>query len=142
MLVRLMYASRAAAGVDAEELANLLRQSRSGNAASGITGLLCLSDGVFIQLIEGGRDSVSRLYNRIAQDSRHTDVQLLHFEEVTERRFSGWTMGRIDMSRINTALLLKYSEKATLDPYSMSGSAVIKLFEELLATSSVTGDRA
>ena len=38
MLVRLMYASRPAAGVDAEEVQAILRQSRSGNHEVGVTG--------------------------------------------------------------------------------------------------------
>ena len=48
---------------------------------------------------------------------------------------------RIDrnMARLNRALLLKYSETATLDPYSVSGAVSMALFEELVATASVVG---
>jgi len=42
MLVRLMYASRARAGLDNEEVAAILRQSRANNARDGLTGALCL----------------------------------------------------------------------------------------------------
>ena len=141
MLVRLMYCSRAAAGVDLEELASLLRQSRLSNASAGVTGMLCFSEGLFIQVIEGGRGPVNRLYQRIVSDPRHADVVLLFYEEITERRFSGWTMGQVNMARINTAMLLKYSETPTLDPYAVSGKVTMALFEELLATASVVGDR-
>ena len=141
MLVRLMYCSRAAQGVDGEELALLLRQCRSHNGDAGITGMLCYSDGLFIQVLEGGRSGVNRLYQRILADTRHTDVVLLVYEEISQRRFAGWTMGQVNMARINTAMLLKYSEKASLDPYSVSGRVTMALFEELLATASVVGDR-
>ncbi|MFZ9429455.1 MAG: BLUF domain-containing protein, partial [Burkholderiaceae bacterium] len=80
MLVRLMYCSRAAKGVDAEEMALLLRQSRSHNTEAGITGMLCHSDGLFIQVLEGGRSAVNRLYQRILADARHTEVVLLVYE--------------------------------------------------------------
>jgi Sensors of blue-light using FAD len=141
MLVRLMYVSRAANGVDQEELNAILRHSRPNNGTRGITGMLALSDGLFIQVLEGGRSEVSGLYNRIVQDARHHDVQILVFEEITERRFAGWTMGQVNLSRINTALLLKYSEKPRLDPYAVSGRVTMALFEELLNTASVVGDR-
>lgn len=141
MLVRLMYVSRASNGVDQEELNAILRHSRPANGARGITGMLALSDGLFIQVLEGGRAEVSGLYNRIVQDARHHDVQILVFEEITERRFAGWTMGQVNLARINTALLLKYSEKPRLDPYAVSGRVTMALFEELLNTASVVGDR-
>ncbi|MCW5665437.1 MAG: BLUF domain-containing protein [Piscinibacter sp.] len=138
MLVRLLYASRAAEGVGQEELAAILRKSRQHNPGTGVTGLLCLSGGIFLQVLEGGRSQVSALYNRIAQDPRHRDVVLLTYDEIAERRFAGWSMGVIDLSRLNPALLLKYSEKAVLDPYTLSGKVSMALFEELIATASVT----
>lgn len=138
MLVRLLYASRAAEGVGQEELAAILRKSRQNNPGAGVTGLLCLSGGIFLQVLEGGRLQVSALYNRISQDPRHRDVVLLTYDEIAERRFAGWSMGVIDLSRLNPALLLKYSEKAVLDPYALSGRVSIALFDELIATASVT----
>jgi hypothetical protein len=137
MLVRLMYASRAAKPLDGEELAQILRQSRANNARSGVTGLLCTSGGLFIQVLEGGRAAVNTLYNRLAADPRHTEVTLLAYEEISERRFAGWAMGQVNLARLNPAVLLKYSESASLDPYSMSGAASAALFDELVATAAV-----
>ena len=140
MLVRLLYASRAQAGPPSGELlASILKQSQANNPKCGVTGLLCFSGSVFLQVLEGGRDRVNALYRRIAADARHSDVVLLVYEEVCERRFGGWSMGRVDMARLNPALLLKYSETTALDPYAMSGRASMALFEELVATASVSG---
>jgi Sensors of blue-light using FAD len=139
MLVRLMYASRAASPVDQEELSAILRQSKAANPALGITGVLCCSGGVFIQVLEGGRASVNRLYNRIVTDPRHAEVTLLAYEEIAERRFAGWSMGQVHTGRLNPALLLKYSETATLDPYAVSGKATEALFEEMIATAAIMG---
>ena len=139
MLVRLLYASRALPAVDQDELVAILRQSKANNPEIGVTGVLCYSQGVFLQVLEGGRDAVNRLYNRIAADPRHTDVTLLSYEEIGERRFAGWSMGQVDMSRLNPALLLKYSEKPTLDPFTVSGRVSLALFEELMATASIVG---
>jgi hypothetical protein len=137
MLVRLMYASRAAKPLDPEELTHILRQSRVANPKIGVTGVLCSTGDLFIQVIEGGRAAVNRLYNRIAADPRHTEVTLLAYEETAERRFAGWAMGQVNLARLNPALLLKYSETATLDPYAISGKAAMALFDELVATASV-----
>ena len=139
MLVRLMYASRAVPAVDQEELLAILRKSKANNPALGVTGVLCFSEGIFLQVLEGGRSAVNTLYNRIASDHRHTQVELLHYEEIGERRFAGWSMGQVNMARLNPALLLKYSERATLDPFSVSGAISMALFEELVATASVVG---
>lgn len=139
MLVRLMYASRAVDGTDAETLASIVKQSKANNGGAGITGLLCFSDGIFLQVLEGGRNAVSAIYNRIAADPRHRDVVLLSYAEITERRFSGWSMGQVNLGRLNPALLLKYSETAVLDPYAVSGEVSMKLLDELVATASIVG---
>ncbi|MEY4563467.1 MAG: hypothetical protein RLZZ618_2744 [Pseudomonadota bacterium] len=139
MLVRLMYASRAADSVTQDELAQIMKRAKADNPAAGITGVLCFSAGVFLQVLEGGRASVNALYNRIAQDRRHSDVTLLSFEEIGERSFACWSMGQVNLSRINPGLLLKYSETAVLDPFAVSGAVSMALFEELMATASIVG---
>jgi len=138
MLVRLTYASRANDGVTPEALTAILKTSRSHNLDAGITGVLVFSDVIFLQVLEGGRDAVSGLYNRIAQDRRHRDVVLLGYDEIGERRFAGWAMGQANLSRLNPGVLLKYSERAVLDPYALSGTAAIALFEELVATAVIS----
>jgi hypothetical protein len=138
MLVRLLYASRAVDRSDGA-IEAILSQSRHFNPTSGITGILCYGGGIFLQAIEGGRSPVSELYGHIQQDKRHKDVVLLHYEEITERRFGGWTMGQVNMSKINSSILLKYAEKPELDPYSVSGKVSLALLEELMATASIIG---
>jgi hypothetical protein len=139
MLVRLMYASRAVPALDQEELVTILRQSKANNPGTGVTGVLCFSGGIFLQVLEGGRSAVNKLYNRIGADPRHTDVELLLYEEIGERRFASWSMGQVNMSRLNPSLLLKYSATAALDPFAVSGKVSLALFEELVATASVIG---
>ena len=139
MLVRLMYASRAVPAIDQDTLFAILRKSKANNPSVGVTGVLCFSEGIFLQVLEGGRSAVSQLYNRIAYDIRHTSVELLCYEEIGERRFAGWSMGQVNMSRLNPALLLKYSERPTLDPFAVSGHVSMALFHELMATASIVG---
>lgn len=138
MLVRLLYASRVTDTSD-EAIGAILAQSRKHNPECGITGILCYGGGIFLQAIEGGRMAVSELYGNIQRDPRHKDVVLLHYEEISERRFGGWTMGQVNTSKVNTTILLKYAEKAVLDPYAVSGKVSLALLEELMATASIMG---
>jgi hypothetical protein len=137
MLVRLLYASRAATSLTPEAVECILSSSRAGNMAKGITGLLCHSGDIFMQVLEGGREAVNALYLDIARDPRHSDVILLHYEEITERRFAGWTMGQVNLARVNPSILLKYSERPVLDPYAVPGKVSLALLEELIATASI-----
>mgnify|MGYP003616531505 FL=1 len=138
MLVRLLYASRAVDNTQPAVQA-ILDSARRHNQDSGVTGVLVYGGGVFMQAIEGGRQAVSDLYGTISRDPRHKDVALLHYEEIVERRFGSWTMGLVDVSRVNASVLLKYSERAVLDPYGVSGKVSLALLEELMATASIVG---
>ncbi|GGX88421.1 BLUF domain-containing protein [Vogesella alkaliphila] len=139
MLVRLLYASRAAQPYSAEVLDSILAQSHKHNPERGLTGILCYSGDIFIQVLEGGRAEVSSLYNSIVRDPRHQNVELLHFEEIRERRFANWTMGQVNLAKVNPSLLLRFSEKPQLDPFSVRGSASMALLEELIATAAIVG---
>ena len=138
MLVRLLYASRAV-DTSPQAIDAILAQSRQHNPQSGITGILCYGGGIFLQAIEGGRMAVSELYGHIQRDARHKDVVLLHYEEISERRFGGWTMGQVNLSKLNASTLLKYSEKPELNPYAVSGKVSLALLEELMATAAIVG---
>ncbi|HWR87695.1 MAG TPA: BLUF domain-containing protein [Acidiferrobacterales bacterium] len=84
---------------------------------------MCYGGSIFMQVLEGGRNAVNRLYGDIVRDERHRDVVLLRYCEVPERRFSNWTMTQSDLAKTNPSTLLKYSEKPVLDPYAVSGQA-------------------
>jgi hypothetical protein len=138
MLVRLLYASRAV-DTSPDAIETILSQARQHNPVSGITGILCYGGGIFLQAIEGGRMQVSDLFGHIQRDPRHKDVALLHFEEITERRFGGWSMGQVNLNKLNHSLVLKYSEKPELDPYAVSGQVSLALLEDLMASASICG---
>jgi hypothetical protein len=139
MLVRLLYASRAVDGIDDAFLKSVLEQARENNLEHGITGILCTypEGGVFMQLLEGGREAVNRLYGNIVRDRRHSDVTLLDFAEIEERRFASWRMGNVDLSKVNRSSIFRYSEKGELDPFSMSGRSALALLEELASSAAI-----
>lgn len=137
MLIRCLYASRPTPPFDRPMLDRILEQSRKNNPAHGVTGLLCVADNLFLQVLEGGRDEVCDLFNAIVRDDRHSQVRLLVYEEIEERRFGSWTMGQVSLDRLNPALLLKYFRRAELNPFECSGRASLSLLAELVDTASI-----
>jgi len=139
MLVRLLYASRSAFEINEPLIASILERSRKYNLEHGITGILCTSSpgNVFLQLLEGGRAEVNALYGDIVRDPRHRDITLLDYAEIPERRFASWRMGRVNLNRINQGTILRFSESAVLDPFTMSGPTALALLDELTSTAAI-----
>jgi hypothetical protein len=141
MLVRLLYASRAVDTIGTGLIDDILAQSHAHNAEHGITGVLCAyqNGNVFLQALEGARDEVNRLYNRIVRDARHKEVTVLDYTEIGERAFASWRMGRVDLNRVNVSTILRYSERAQLDPFTLPGKTALALLLELSTTTTVVG---
>ena len=135
---RLIYVSRSITRFP-PDLKAILESSRRNNARFEITGALCFLDGVYCQYLEGDKIALEDLYQILLADPRHKDVVILSYEEISERKFPGWSMGLVNLDRINSSLLLKYSDGAALDPYCVSGKASLALFDELMATASIMG---
>ncbi|MEP0773011.1 MAG: BLUF domain-containing protein [Acidobacteriota bacterium] len=140
MLVRLLYASRATQEINDALVAGILKHSQKHNQEHGITGVLCTYSptNVFLQVIEGSREEVNSLYNAIVGDPRHREITLLLYEEIFERRFAAWRMGSVNLNRINTGLILRFSERPVLDPFAMGGRACMALLDELVSTGAIT----
>lgn len=139
MLVRLLYASRAKKSAATEDIEAILGQCRANNAPQGLTGILCWTGEVFMQVLEGGRSPVNQLYRKIAADPRHTDVILLSYEQIIERRFGSWTMGQVNLTKVNPSLVLKYCERTVLDPETLSAEAALAMLDELSASAAIAG---
>jgi hypothetical protein len=89
----LLYRSAETYEMHADDLLKLLLDAREHNLEHGITGLLLYHEGRFMQMLEGPRDAVLPLYERIAADPRHCDTVLEFSEGATQRLFPDWQMG-------------------------------------------------
>jgi hypothetical protein len=140
VLVRLVYASRAAGPIDDTLVKAIVEASAARNLGQGITGVLCTQPGrdVFLQVLEGARQDVNALYTSIVRDPRHREVTLLSYEEIEQRRFSSWRMGSVDLKRINLDTILRYSERPVLEPFAMTGKAALALLDELVKTAAIS----
>ncbi|MGH1361362.1 MAG: BLUF domain-containing protein [Burkholderiaceae bacterium] len=137
MMVRLVYVSRSEVDTDPRLIESIIARCKEHNPENGITGVLCYTGGMFMQVLEGGREAINRLYTDITRDPRHRDVMLLEYQEITERKFANWTMGHVNLDKISPAVLLRHSELPTLDPYRLSGATCSALLQELLSSAHV-----
>jgi hypothetical protein len=134
MLIRLIYVSKAADTQTGAETESILQKSHAWNTQNDITGVLCEGQGVFLQALEGERGAVNRLYARIAADPRHTALELIHCESITDRRYGSWSMARVSLSDVDPETRIVWPE---FDPYSSSGALVMARIDELIAQGAV-----
>ena len=130
MLIRLIYVSKA---VDPQTLTltdSILRKAHAWNTQNDITGVLCEGQGMFLQALEGERGKVTRLYARIFADPRHKDLELIHCESITERRYGEWSMARVSLSDVDAQTKIVWPD---FDPYSANGQLVMARIDALIA---------
>lgn len=133
MLIQITYASRISKMLAPDDLKNILAASQRNNQRAGITGMLCLSSGFFLQQLEGDCAAVNALYHRILLDPRHRDPAILDFSEITARKFAQWSMGSLSALEANRTINLKYSRSASFNPYGMSQVTLRAFFDEIMA---------
>jgi len=108
---RLIYRShsRIPTSADREELGKILRSSRANNLHNGVTGALLMYEGWFAQVLEGSKEQVLQLFDRIKVDPRHDAVVVYEEGEVAAPVFARWSMadvsehGQPDVPLIATA---------------------------------------
>ena len=132
MMIRMVYASRSSGVLAPGDVKDIVRSSLRHNTALGITGALLLSNGIFLQCLEGDHLPVNALYHRILLDKRHRDPAILSYTEIDARLYGGWSMGLVTTTEATRQIFLKYSPQAEFDPYHMRPRALEALFAELV----------
>lgn len=94
---RLIYQSSATVAITPHQLQLLLPTWRAYNHAAGISGLLLHGDEGIMQVLEGESSKVHAVYQRIARDVRHFNVQTLADGLVPQRAFGQWSMGFVQL---------------------------------------------
>jgi len=76
-----------------DDLKKILEKSREKNQRINVTGMLLYLDPYFIQVLEGDRETVDKIFDAISQDSRHQKVSIIYRQPLDKRYFSNWSMG-------------------------------------------------
>ena len=91
LLSRLIYCSQPF-GYDQPMLNGILADARTYNPKNNITGALICREDIFLQLLEGPEDKLLLTYDKILNDDRHLDIELLVKELCDDRLFPSWSM--------------------------------------------------
>lgn len=138
-LYRLVYRSESFLGSEEArraELDAILARSRVRNAASGLTGVLTLSDAVFVQVLEGPMPALEATFERICCDLRHSAVAVLELTVADRRLFDGWAMAEIrpeDQTRALVGLIA--APHGGSQPSIEQTEAAVRLMSAMVAVS-------
>lgn len=88
----LIYVSQAVQPMSGALLDALLKRAGAFNRAAGLTGCLLYQDNYFMQMLEGDREALFALYDKIKVDARHRDVRIVMEGPARHRVFMDWSM--------------------------------------------------
>jgi hypothetical protein len=91
-LISVSYISKATQDMGVLALMRLTDQAAQRNKKLGISGVLFYENQHFGQILEGPRNEVLKIWEKIQADPRHQQVRLLKMEDIAARSFSAWSM--------------------------------------------------
>lgn len=123
-VIQLIYASKATFKSNADtvidrEVARILMESRRNNSKRNIGGVLYYGDGNFFQCLEGEATVVEKIFEKIKNDPRHSQVQVLMQRNVITRNFSSWSMKYVPVQE-DVHRILKQNGFSAFDPYKFN----------------------
>ncbi|MGB0683513.1 MAG: BLUF domain-containing protein [Magnetovibrionaceae bacterium] len=128
-MIRLIYVSKQSDGLSDSDIESILDVARANNSGVDVTGVLIVTETMFIQALEGASSAVMDLYAQIEKDPRHHSAEIVLREPIEERAFSDWSMGFVRRTDAEV--------EADLGSEGVVGSE--GLFDHLLAEKSLTG---
>jgi len=93
LIYQTAYVSNACADLNNDELVQMIREAHHRNTADRISSILVHQDGQFLQVIEGPKNRVVKLLDKICQDPRHSDINIFFENFISRRNYPGWGMG-------------------------------------------------
>ena len=124
-MYQLNYRSIARPGLTLEDLDQILETAMSFNQKRNITGCLIYHQQSFVQILEGDKNDILEIYEKIKADERHRNVTLLWDNHTQKRFFEEWSMAFYnpnskDMQQFvnNMLLLSEFSNKSSGSLYS------------------------
>jgi hypothetical protein len=123
---RLIYVSHARESC-LQDIAGILEWSRTHNPALGITGVLCLLDGTYMQHLEGEEASVMHLFDSIRRDTRHRHATILDQRSIPQRAYPSWAMAVLEWDERTKAIFRSFSPGTHLDLFAGDPSTAAPL---------------
>jgi len=100
-MLQISYISRQAPGLTIKDFANIRVVSNHNNEKHQVGGELIVFGGLFYQTLRGEEQRVTKLYEKIKQDDRHTDIILLEKKTIEQHTDTSWGMEYLNLDRVN-----------------------------------------
>jgi len=132
-MYELVYCSKASPDLTHEDILSILETAKKFNSENNITGCLLYYNQEFAQILEGERDVVMSLYEKIKKDKRHTFVVLLGTGNKPNRHFADWSMAYKDLdNEVETTLKSDFMKNIEcFSDYSNNPSHVTAMFHDV-----------
>ena len=146
---QLIYLSRATQHVDRQSLHEITAVASVNNRKLDVTGALLFCGGYFLQILEGEPAALETLLAKIANDTRHSDVQVIRRRHDVTRDFAEWTMSCLHESAMNPAdaersakCIQMISDESIIDRIGNDAHQLLVDLQTAIATESATLARA
>jgi hypothetical protein len=125
-LSAIVYRSRAIVPFSDTDLFYLLAHARENNAKLGLSGIIVYDRGQFFQWLEGHDEPLGRMWNKIRDDDRHSEVQVLIDQQIPTRLFAGWSMQFAHRDRQHESIVDGFvvAEPSVLDDLHLNAQKV------------------
>ena len=135
-LQRIVYYSKnLITGTDetiAASVREILEAARANNAQAGVTGALIFNSGCFAQVLEGSREKLAEIFERIQCDPRHTEVQVLEYAPISQRAFPNWSMAFIGIKAKDDILFSALAAETGFDVKRLAAENILKVMREIM----------
>lgn len=115
-LIRLIYIS----GLNTTShsvFKHIQNHSESFNKDNNIAGFLCNNNHSFLQCLEGTKDVVASLMQRIFRDKNHKDVDVVFVKKVSGYSFSDWRMHSLNLDSRNWERFSNHTKLSDISPF-------------------------
>ena len=116
-------------GVDVN-IAQILDVARQNNQKNNLVGSSHYGKGCMFQCLEGSKQDIDALYNKLLKDPRHKDLKVLLSEPIQERGFSSWEMKFATIDHEVRSFLREHNVHK-FDPYQFGTDMTKKLVDML-----------
>jgi Sensors of blue-light using FAD len=113
------------------QISDILETAYRFNQLHGITGALIFDTEWFVQVLEGERDAVWPLFQRIAADRRHSRVTPVEITWDARRQFGDWWMGWSRRTTHDAAIFAPRLRNGRFRPDEMCPSELLALLIDL-----------
>lgn len=127
MIHQLLYISFASGPVRKLMIKEILAKASVNNPKLEVTGILICNSNIFMQLLEGKKENVEEVMERIKADSRHDQITIVYEGENTDRLFPNWSMAYKDINDFNKEILDMIIPYFSLEKAINSGDEILKL---------------